>query len=137
MLKLQPNPTFKWPVKFKTPDGEQILSLVFKHMPVEKYAAWWAAAHKRKQDFIDALDAYPIAVEKAKTHGEEAPPMPKEEDFGLGLDEVMDVVVGWEEVDTPFSRESMKTLLANYHDLKVVTISRGWIEGLQQRKLEN
>lgn len=135
MLKLHPNPTFTWPVKFKSPEGEQTLTVVFRHMPKEQYDAWWDAAWKRHIAYQDALRAWAEACATAKAEGKSEPAKPQPE--MAGVDELMEIVAGWEDVDAPFSREALSTLLANYHDLNVKRISEAWIEGLQQRKLEN
>lgn len=135
MLKLNPNPTFAWPVKFKSPEGEQTLNLVFKHMPVEQYEAWWDAAMQRHVDFLAALEAHSVAVKTATEQGAVLPEVPKP--AKAGIDELMDIVAGWSEVDAEFSREALQTLLSNYHGLTVRKITEAWIEGLQQRKVEN
>lgn len=135
MLKLNPNPTFAWPIKFKSPEGEQTLNLLFKHMPVEQYEAWWDAAVQRHIDYLAALEAHAVAVKQATEQGSVLPERPKP--AKAGIDELMEIVAGWNDVDTPFSREALQTLIANYHDLTVKKISAAWIEGLQQRKVEN
>jgi hypothetical protein len=135
VLKLNPNPTFKWPVKFKSPDGEQTLLLIFRHMTVEEHDAWWAAAVARYVEYGAALEAHVKAVEQATKEGKELPQAPKIEK--TGLDEIMDVVAGWEEVDAEFSREAMAKLIANYHDLTAKKICNAWSDGLTQSRSEN
>jgi hypothetical protein len=156
VLKLNPNPTFTWPVKFMSPEGEQTLLAVFRHMPKAAYDEWWEAAWNRSRAYNEALQAWVEAGVKAKDEAKAAgqpepadPPKPTPEQFGLGLDEIVGrdasdgrdeikgFLVGWQEVDAPFSRDAVKHLLGNYHDLNIKKLSEAWIEGLQQRKLEN
>lgn len=135
MLKVDPNPTFQAPVKFKSPEGEQTLNLVFRHMTVEEHDKWWADAMQRYRDHVVALEAHIKAVEAAATAGNELPEEPKP--TKTGLDEIMDVVVGWEDVDQPFSREALAKILSNYHDLSAKKICQAWSAGLTQAKVEN
>lgn|GEM_PF-1364535 len=135
MLKIDPNPTFKWDVKFNTPEGEQTLKLVFKHMTVEAHDAWWDEALKRYLSYRDALQAHAKAIEEATVAGKELPEAPKQ--AKSGLDEIMELVAGWEEVDAEFSREAMGKLIDNYHDLSAKKICEAWSAGLTQRRREN
>jgi hypothetical protein len=134
VLKVDPDPTFTKPVKFKTPQGEQSLLLVFRHMTVEEHDKWWAEALQRYRDHVAALDAHMKALQELAEGAEppEAPKQPK-----TGLDEIMDVVVGWEEVDQPFSREALAKVLSNYHDLSAKKICEAWSSGLTQATVEN
>jgi hypothetical protein len=135
MLKLNPNPTFTWPVKFTSPEGEQTLQVVYRHMTVEEHDAWWAAAVKRYIDFRDALAKHADDVQAALSDGKPAPEAPKPE--RSGLDEVMDLVAGWQDVDTEFSRDALQKLMSNYHNLSAKLLCEEWSKGLTQRKLEN
>jgi hypothetical protein len=140
VLKLNPNPTFKCPVKFNSPEGEQTLNLLGRHMTVEDHDLWWAGAVARYLAHKQALEDHAKAIESLQTLGlpnpeaalPEAPKMEK-----TGLDEIMDVVAGWEEVDAPFSREAMATLLSNYHDLTAKRICEAWSAGLTQYRVKN
>lgn len=134
MLKLNPNPTFKFPVTFNAPDGEQILNLLGRHMTVEEHDAWWAAAVARYLAHKQALEAHANALAALAPDAviPEAPKMEK-----TGLDEIMDVVAGWEEVDAEFSREAMGTLLSNYHDLTAKRICEAWSSKLTQHREKN
>jgi hypothetical protein len=134
VLKLNPNPTFKGSVAFNTPEGEQTVSLVFRHMTVEDHDAWWAAAIARYLAHKEALEAHAKALEAA-TPDQALPEAPKMEK--TGLDEIMEVVAGWEEVDVEFSREAMAKLLSNYHDLTAKKICEAWSNGLTQFKAKN
>jgi hypothetical protein len=135
VLKLDPNPTFPWPVTFKSPDGEQTVVFMFRHMTVDEHDAWWSAAHQCSIDFKDACDRYLKDLEESIKAGKEAPEMPKR--ARSGFDEIMDVVAGWLEVEGEFSREAMAKLVGNYHDLTARKICEAWSAGLTQRKLEN
>jgi hypothetical protein len=134
VIKIDPNPTFKWDVKFKTPEGEQTLKLLFKHMTVEEHDAWWTAAIERYAKYREALAKHAEAI-AALAEGSVLPPAPKMEK--TGLDEIMEVVVGWEDVDAEFSRDAMGKLIANYHDLTAKKICEAWFDGLTQRRREN
>ena len=134
MLKINPNPTFKFPVKFNTPEGEQTITLRGRHMTVEEHDLWWAGAVARYVAHKQALEAYAQALEALK-EGEPIPDPPKMEK--TGLDEIMDVVAGWEEVDAAFSREALTTVLSNYHDLTAKKICEGWSEALTQHRTKN
>lgn len=134
MLKLNPNPTFKCPVTFNTPEGEQTLNLLGRHMTVDDHDAWWASAVARYLAHKQALEDHAKALEALKPD-EPVPDAPKMEK--TGLDEIMDVVAGWEEVDVPFSREAMATLLSNYHDLNAKRICEAWSAGLTQYRVKN
>jgi hypothetical protein len=134
VLQLEPDPTFTWPVTFNTPKGAKTITLVFKHKTVDEHNAWWEAAVKRSVAHRDALIAHAAAIEKLGPD-DVVPPAPKPE--MTALDEIMDVVAGWEDVDAPFSRESMTKLLANYHDLSAKKVCEAWSAGLNGRRLEN
>ena len=134
MLKLNPNPTFKLPVTFNTPEGEQTINLLGRHMTVEDHDLWWAGAVARYIAHKQALEAYAKALE-ALQPDEPIPEAPKMEK--TGLDEIMDVVTGWEEVDAEFSRDAMATVLANYHDLTAKKICEAWSEKLTQFRVKN
>jgi hypothetical protein len=143
-VKVNPNPTFKWPVKFTSPEGEQTINFNFRHMTAEEHDAWWQAAVQRYMDYRVELEAHAKAVaeaaEKAKAEGKDAPEAPPEPKMAkTALDEVMEVVAGWDEgeVDEPFSREVMGKLMSNYHDLTAKKICQAWSDGLTQRKREN
>lgn len=142
MLKLDPDPTFPFSVTLRTPKGEQTLKLVGRHMTVEEHDAWWKAALKCYVEHQEALKAHAAAIakaaEEAAAKGEpmpETPEAPKPEKSAL--DEVMDVVAGWEEVDAEFSADAMRKLLANYHDLSASKICEAWSATLTQARREN
>lgn len=134
MLKLNPNPTFKCQVKFNTPEGEQSITLLCRHMTVEDHDLWWAGAVARYIAHKQALEAHAKALDALAPDAPipEAPKMEK-----TGLDEIMDVVAGWEEVDAEFSREAMATILSNYHDLTTKRICEAWSAGLTQHREKN
>ena len=134
MLKLNPDPTFKCPVVFNTPQGEQTLNLLCHHMTVEEHDLWWAGAVARYLAHKQALEDHAKALE-ALAPDAVLPEPPKMEK--TGLDEIMDVVSGWEEVDAPFSREAMAKLLSNYHDLTAKRICEAWSAGLTQHRVKN
>jgi hypothetical protein len=135
VLKLDPNPTFKWEVTVKTPEGEETITLIYRHMTVEDHDAWWAAAAQRSRDYGETLRKHMVAVEQAAKDGKELPAMPKPEKSGF--DEIMEVVAGWEGVEAEFSPDAMAKVLSNYHDLTAAKICQAWSRGLTQRKVEN
>ena len=135
MLKIDPNPTFSWPVKFNTPEGEQTITLVYKHMDTDARNEWWKAAAESYVAYADKLKAHAKAVEEAKETGGVLPDEPKPE--RSGLDEVMDIVVGWQDVDGEFSRDAMKKVLKNYHTLSARKIAEAWDAALTEGKAKN
>lgn len=142
MLKLDPDPTFPFSVALRTPQGEETLKLIGRHMTVDEHAAWWKAALKSFTDFQEVLKAHNAAVLKAVEEAAaaerpvpEQPEAPKPEKSAL--DEIMEVIVGWEDVDAEFGRESMRKLLANYHDLSASKICEAWSAALTQARREN
>lgn len=134
-LTLDADPTFKHPITFKTPQGDKTITLLFAHMTVEDHDAWWEAARQRSVDFAAAVSAWKKALEKAAEEGNELPPAPKME--RTGLDEVMDVVRGWEGVAADFSREAMGRLMSSYHALTARLICNEWSKQLSAGRLEN
>lgn len=90
MLKLVPNPTFKGEVLFGLPDGgEAKLKIEFKHMG-RKVLTEWIAKFQPKED-----------------GGTEDKPLSDE-------DAIRDIVVGWEGVDAPFSKDNLEKLVDGY-----------------------
>lgn len=134
MLKLNPNPTFKCPVTINTPEGEETITLLGRHMTVEDHDRWWADAVSRYLAHAKALEAHAKALEMLAPDAV-LPDAPKAEK--TGLDEIMDVVAGWEGVEGEFSRESLATVLSNYHDLTAKKICEAWSAALTQHRVKN
>ena len=52
------------------------------------------------------------------------------------VDGILDMVEGWEEVDTPFSREAVEELLDQYHDVVRPTMD-AYLQGINGAKQGN
>lgn len=86
MFVLKPNPTFTSKVSIPTADGPGEIEFVFKHK-----------GRKALADFIQSITE--------PTKGK---------DTRTDLDALMEIVAGWNEVDTPFSKDALEELLDAY-----------------------
>ena len=84
MFKLQPNPTFKADVTFAVPGGDE-----GKIKLIFKHKGRKALA-----EFVKSL------TEEGSTRTD--------------LDGLLEIIVGWDGVQEPFSKEALETLLDNY-----------------------
>ena len=50
MFRLKANPTFEWPVLIPSPNGEQTLTLIFKHKTRDEMKAYFEEASKGETD---------------------------------------------------------------------------------------
>lgn len=124
VIKVKANPTFIWEITIDTPEGEIKPKFEYKHMTTEQYDAYWATAREQEA-------AHAAAAEAAKAAGEPEPQRKR-----TALDDVMDIVVGWQDFDEPFSRSAMDEFMKNYH-LATLPIFAGWVEGLRKGKQKN
>jgi hypothetical protein len=107
MFKIKANPTFEATVKIPAPDGDQSLTLVFKHK-----------TRQQVKEFFGAIAA-------------------EEQGGGVPEGERMcELIEGWKDVDTPFSAEAMSALVQNYHAAPSA-IFEAYISALTQAKQGN
>jgi len=107
MFKIKANPTFEATVKIPTPEGEQSLTLVFKHKTRQQVKEFFAA----------------VAAEEQGDGAQEGARM-------------CELIEGWKDVDAPFSQAAISDLVQNYHAAPSA-IFEAYIGALTQAKQGN
>lgn len=107
MFVLQPNPTFDYPVDISIPGGDaKPITFVFKYRDAESLLA-----------FMESMTADTKKPRK-------------------DIDILMDMIGGWKDVDSEFSKENLALLIKNY-PLAKQEIFNGYLDAFYKGKEKN